>query len=234
MGSYDFRLPKIDGATDTERIQQLSSYLYQLVGNLNWALNSLESAGQGNLQVVNQEGSTVKITDKEAQATFDSIKNLIIKSADIVESYKNTIKKNFDEVYVASSDFGTYSKNVNTALTENASGIELNTARIETIRGEIEETKTINAYIKAGVFDTPEGETKAQVQIGQGDGDTFSKFASFTADGIYFYMNGNEDAIAKLTTEKLIVSGAEISGNLKLGQYIIDTHDGLDFKWVGD
>lgn len=39
----NLRLPNITAATEREQILQIKSYLHQLVGELNWALSSLEA-----------------------------------------------------------------------------------------------------------------------------------------------------------------------------------------------
>lgn len=44
----DFRLPNITGKTPEEQIEQLKNYLYSLVQELNWALNTLETGKDGN------------------------------------------------------------------------------------------------------------------------------------------------------------------------------------------
>lgn len=38
------RLPNITASSETEQLQQIKSYLYQLVQELNWALATLEDA----------------------------------------------------------------------------------------------------------------------------------------------------------------------------------------------
>lgn len=38
------RLPNITASSETEQLQQIKSYLYQLVQELNWALSALEDA----------------------------------------------------------------------------------------------------------------------------------------------------------------------------------------------
>lgn len=42
----EIRLPNINGTTEKEQIDQLKSYIYQLVEQLNWAFNALENASR--------------------------------------------------------------------------------------------------------------------------------------------------------------------------------------------
>ena len=41
--SIDIRLPNINARTDSEKISQLSKYLYQLTEQLNFSLNTIET-----------------------------------------------------------------------------------------------------------------------------------------------------------------------------------------------
>lgn len=52
--TFNFRYPQITGATEKEQLSQVRSYMHQLVDELNWALNSIESP-QSNYVVVQQK-----------------------------------------------------------------------------------------------------------------------------------------------------------------------------------
>lgn len=41
------KMPRIDGRTDAEQIQQLKSYLYQMVQQLNYLISELENKKEG-------------------------------------------------------------------------------------------------------------------------------------------------------------------------------------------
>ena len=86
--SVDFRQPNISG-NDHEKIQALVSYLYQLREQHQYAFDDLEkngvSVGGGGIiqnTTVIQGGGTSEgkpPTEEEAELTFNSIKNFIIK-----------------------------------------------------------------------------------------------------------------------------------------------------------
>ena len=60
----------------------------------------------------------------------------------------------------------------------------------------------------------------------------FNKFARFTADRLSFYdRNGIE--VAYISDYKLYITHAEVTGALKIGGYLVDTTNGLTFRWVG-
>ena len=80
----DLRYPNITGKNEAEQMVQVKSYLIQLVDQLNWALSTVEDAKRGNTspEVVFRQGA--ETAPQDAESTFNSIKSLIIKSADIV------------------------------------------------------------------------------------------------------------------------------------------------------
>lgn len=105
----ELRLPNISG-TDREQLVQIRSYLYQLVPQLQWALNNVEASN--NVQVEKPTPKSLlpstTLSEASAQATFNSIKALIIKSSDIVDAYYERINRTLEGAYVAQSDFGTF------------------------------------------------------------------------------------------------------------------------------
>ena len=52
--TFDFRYPQLTGATEREQLQQMKTYIHQLVDELKWALNSVESP-QSNVVVIQQK-----------------------------------------------------------------------------------------------------------------------------------------------------------------------------------
>lgn len=90
--SFVLKLPNITAPSASGKIEQIRGYLYQLTEQLEWALNSIESSKD--------------ISKSEAQATFNSIKSLIINSAEIVEAYSEKISKTLSGKYTyANKDF---------------------------------------------------------------------------------------------------------------------------------
>ena len=115
----DIRLPNITASTDSGKLQQMQSYMLQLVQQLNWALNTVESAQSGSsIPAVRYESKPA--SPKEAEETFNSIKALIIKSADIVKAYETTIFSDFNGKYFAgeTAPFHTESPSAGTATSK--------------------------------------------------------------------------------------------------------------------
>jgi archaellum component FlaC len=95
----------------------------------------------------------------------------------------------------------------------------------------------VNANIKSGLlYYDDEGVPVYGLEIGQKnviDGvEVFNKYARFTAGRLSFYdQNGTE--VAYISDYKIYITHAEVTGTLKLGGYLVDTTNGLAFKWVG-
>ena len=269
--TFDFRYPQINGATEREQLQQMRAYIHQLVDELKWALNSIE-APQSNVVVIKQNNQgnansgigTIgldEFDEDSVQAHFNEIKPLIIKSAEIVNAYYETINKRLGEFYVAQSDFGTFmeqtSQNIEATSKEvtqvfsniQAINTDINTigSNVGTIDSDIEALKKIldiinttlvdvNARIKAGLL-YYDGETPVYgLEIGQTNTingvEVFNKFARFSSGRLSFYDN-NGTEVAYISDYKLYITHAEVTGTLKLGGYLIDTSNGVTFKWVG-
>jgi hypothetical protein len=106
----DFRLPNITGATPQEQMAQMQNYMRQFVEQLQWALNTIETS-QGNASQSTpqkEEPTRTPAQPYDAATAFTALKPLIIKSADIINAYYESISKRLEGVYVAVSDFGTF------------------------------------------------------------------------------------------------------------------------------
>ena len=232
--SIDIRFPNITETTADGKINQLTSYLHQLVQQLNWGLNTLNDAVAGNASsvVVNNKQSE-DITPEEALDTFNSIKALIIKSADIVEAYEETIKTNLSGEYVATSEFGEYTKNTNASIIENSTSLTAVYKSVETIG---EDVKRTNAYIKRGELGVYkngdlEGTTAHGIGVGETTDGEYKSYAWFTANRLSFFDGDYE--IAYISSKKLYITNAAFTDSIQIGKYKIDTTDGLAFLWIG-
>jgi hypothetical protein len=131
----DIRLPQINARTEGEQLVQIRSYLYQLAEQLQWALSNVDTSLNSVIVaptprvIGSSSGSAVS-----PQATFDSIKALIIKSADIVDAYYEEINKKLVGLYVAQSDFGTYSEETASNIKANSTSIEQTYSNLQEIR----------------------------------------------------------------------------------------------------
>lgn len=242
--SGNLRLPNIDGKTDAAQLKQIKSYLYQLVQELNY---SLTTAGIGSAGVVYTgspgAGAAGESTNADAVSTFNSIKSLIIKSADIVNAYYDVINRRLEGEFVAISDFGTYKEETAQDIKANSSGIEQlfsNVQEIITDVGDLDDTLIeVTANIKSGIlYYNEDGAPVYGLEIGQrnkiDDVEVFNKYARFTSDRLSFY-DQNDREVAYISDKKLYITNIEVTGTFTISGFV-DTKlaDGsVVTKWIG-
>lgn len=243
--SINIRLPNITAQNDTGKLAQMQSYMYQMVEQLNWALNTMETTGTGNVPQTVKVQQSESLSQKEAEDTFNSIKALIIKSADIVMAYEKTIITNFNGKYFAGSDFGSYIEDTSRKVEENSKGVNEVYSNVQTITNSDgtgaldileDNVRTTNAYIKRGLleYDRNDGHAIYGIEVGEtSDDGSFSKYARFTSDRLSFYdAYGYE--VAYVGAGCLYISGKSVFlGEVQFGGYNADTADGLAFTWIG-
>ena len=237
----ELRYPNITGSTDREQLSQVKSYLYQLVGQLQWALNNIDITASS--AIVNTPKTTPQSVHNTApQATFDAVKSLIIKSADIVNAYYEEINSRLVGEYVAQSDFGEFSEQTVQDITENSTEIERAFTNIQQILTDIENIEftlvEVNAHIRSGLLYYDEGVPIYGLEIGQRntiDGEeVFNKYARFTSDRLSFY-DQNDTEVAYISDYKLYIRNVEITESYKIGGFVdtVKANGDVVTKWVG-
>ena len=237
------RYPNITGSTDAQKLEQMKSYLYQIVDELNFQLEKPSAAGSvasGYASSVNEAAKPQKKTDP--MSTFNDIKAIIIKSADILNAYYDKINARLEGVYVAESDFGIYAEQTTQDITANSKSIAQFYTDLQQVISEIEGVEStqieVNAHINSGMLYYAEDGTPVYgLEIGQKtevDGEeVFNKFARFTADKLSFYdQNGNE--VAYISDRKLYITHIEVIGSFSQGGFVDTTlADGsIVTRWV--
>lgn len=233
----NLRLPHIDGADQATQLKQIRSYLYQLSGELNWALGAMEK-GAGSISLPTAPPTAAQKA-QNAQASFAELKSLIIKSADIVEAYYEQISKRLEGQYVAVSQFGTYKQDTALQLSANSQSLQLMfdnqqalTTDVTALNGDLQdlqnhvdgmlrtdETGTTilgsQAWCKIGVLDEESsGFPIYGMEIGQINEENgvtvYKKFAQYRSDGVHLFdQNGTE--VATISDQQLRVTNAKIS-----------------------
>lgn len=245
----DLRLPNIKGANEREQLKEMQSYMYQLVEQLQYALNTIESSSSNpspsSSPIVRVIPSSPVATMSlgglsEEQATFQAIKPLIIKSAEIVNAYYEEINRRLESVYVAQSEYGSFSEQTSQDIYDNSTETNRVFTNLQKIITDIEDINftlvDVRAHIKSGLLYTENGIPVYGVEVGQKstlDGvEVFNKYARFTSNKLSFY-DKNDTEVAYISDYKLYITHAEVTGTLKLGGYLVDTSKGVTFKWVG-
>jgi hypothetical protein len=93
------------------------------------------------------------------------------------------------------------------------------------------------AYIKLGtIAEDANNDPIIGIEIGQKNenenGVTYNQFARFTTDALSFY-SSRGDLLAEFGDDGMVVPEAKVTGNLTLGNYKLDTSNGIAFKWQG-
>lgn len=142
----DLRYPNITGGSEREQLAQMKSYLHQLVGELQFAIGGIETTSTS-LTYAQRESNAVPVSSSSnaqsssnAKANFESIKALIIKSADIVEAYYEEINKKLQGQYLAISDFGAYERNTQLEIQATSEEITQEFKAVEKITDELDST----------------------------------------------------------------------------------------------
>ncbi len=187
---YVIRLPNITGGTPQEQISQINSYLYQLVGDLQYSLSdTAKSVEEFRLSLPNPSG--VK-TPEDIEKEFNDLKALIIKSADIIDAYSEKIIGLIDlsGKFVAQSDFGDY--------------VEVTNARIDASDKEIASTVEKLALIESDV-DFVRKETSAIKQtaeeISLSVEDTIIKLENLSVGGTNLLIDTDAPSLTKVAAE---------------------------------
>ena len=232
----DIRLPDISG-TEAQQLAGVKNYLYQLAEQLNIALRSIETSSNGGnaVSVANKTAAKVSKED-EAQASFNDVKGLIIKSAEIVDAYYETISKKLEGVYVAESETGKYKEETAALIEADSKRIEQNYSDIQTIFSDIEGIETsiieVKAHIYSGLLDyDQDGAPIYGLEVGQRNvingEEVFNKYARFTSDRLSFYDNADNE-VAYISDERLVITQVIVKGYFAQGELEKVTEDGKE------
>ena len=244
----EIRLPNINGSTEQEQLTQIKSYLYQLTGQLNYALNQVNAELAKNQEDVIPTGANGlnEAAEKEKQNQFNELKNLIIKSADTVQAFEDIVTQKLEGNYVATSEFGDYTKKTDAQLKETSENATTAYTSVQTIEDKVNNLSIMRkdgCYIKTGWlnddnsiagFEVGQYETKITKDADGNEKTTYTDkgFARFTTDRLSFYDN-NGSELAYFAKYVMHIMNAEIKQNLQLGGYSVDLTDGVAFKWSG-
>lgn len=231
MQTVDIRLPELGGGSQEEQLRKMQRYLFSLAEQLQFAFDCVEqeqSRTEQVLQTANRE--------KTPAETFNSIKALIVKSADLVEQYTDEVESRLRGIYTAESAFGTFRQETQQRITENAEAIQRSFTNVQELNAAVAEISDmlseVNAYIRTGLLYYGEsGGGVYGVEIGQQEARegvvVFRKFARLTAEKLSFY-DSSDNEVAYISDFQLHVTEAamqRVQANrlavqrLELGEY---------------
>lgn len=235
----NFRYPSITAQTEKEQLQQLKSYLYQLVEQLN---NAAPISREGSVSIP-QSQERANSQSNNAVTDFTTLKGLIIKSADIVQAYGDKLEQRLEGKYVAQSEFGSYQQQTSNQISAEATRIEQQYQSLQQVVTGLQ-TKALETqgYIRTGVLHyagaddpLPEGLPVYGMEVGQQAEDgTFRRFSRFTSYSLAFFDNQGQE-FATIREGKLSLRHAAVTLSFALGGFADEVlSDGaLVTRWKG-
>lgn len=215
--SANLRLPKITGLSEKEQILQIKNYLYQLVGELQFALNDSGSSSNSTVSLSSHGGGGSGYTDINAMGVFTALKPLIIKSADIVNAYYQKINTKLEGIYVAQSDFGTYAEQTSQEIEQNSTEIEQAFTNIQTIdtdlQGVFADIQSVDTKIVGEVTDIKKNIEDTTKALSDSIKDATSSLSN-SIDGVSADLGEQIAAVAKSVDAILTVNAYIKSGLL--------------------
>ena len=158
--------PNITASDDRQRLRQIQSYLYKMAQQLQWAFDTIDTGGSttGTPVSRNTVGSKSEGSKTPAE-NFAAIKSLIIKSADIVNAYYDTISARLEGTYVAQSDFGDFVEQTELTLEATAKGITQNYTDLQKVRADMSYLETTVDTVHGEVSRLDESVSEAQKNV---------------------------------------------------------------------
>jgi len=245
-------LPQLPKGEAQEQLQALYSYLYRMAEALN---NNLAEIGNGDF--TDEEMVTVREivgqdeTAQGAMAEAETLKSLIIKTAQLIKNEIDAYNLKLIGTYTAEGKLGRYVRKTRLDVDVTPTGITQNYTFQDIIQGL--KTYEVNAknYIKTGLLRTVSSVPVYGVAIGK-DVVTFSedgtetyndgnKVAELTADELSFWQSGNKVASYTGTaitlysgaTKRMLIDGNGVKmydGNTLLAEFL---PGGLKFYYNG-
>lgn len=245
---YAMSPPPGASGTEMQQLAKMRSWLYQMNEQLNIALSNLDAGNfaQGTAQAI-QEVAENK-WDGKLSSQYETLKALIIKTADTVESQIEAVEMELNSSYIAKSEWGTYEEILKAEMEATAQGVvqaygydaQLSAANDQIADFEDYKINT-QQYIKTGLLYYEDSVPRYGVAVGEKlttvevDGETLlartDLCATFTADKLSFWQHGQE--VAYVSNSKLYITALEILGSITLGNWRITHTDGFTIEWIG-
>jgi len=239
--------PILRGSTQ-EQVSALRDYLFRLAGSLNEvqaADTKLETRADGSKVYV--KGGTEKEIREAVQKNAAELKSLIIKTADQVTEYVDSKTEEYNGLYVAKSDFGTFTETLDSRIETSARGVVESygyQSSIESLQDGIDLLQTyintIDGEIRRGIVLDPEtntyvlgiaisqnmqfsGECGAGDPNNPGDGYTYyyinggQTFGLYTSTGWQFWINGYKRGWFNSLDGMLHVTNIVVEKQLQVG-----------------
>ena len=225
--------PTLQG-DEAGQLIQIHRYLQQMSDALNEAIQSITIVQEEKeTEKQNQTNGGSSSLKSELRRTSNTLKSMIIKSAEIVRTEMDEIRTTLESNMTAiSQQFGQIDQQLSLQISANAEGIQQNFEYIEEIRGKADVNEEFRVrssqYIFSGLLyvDQDTGLPVYGIAIGDGitqyvDGEptinNSARLATFTKEKLSFWQGTTE--VAYFSNRKMHIENGEIRNKLKMGHY---------------
>ena len=229
MAEVFFDNPPILNGSETDQLLQLQRYLNTMSEKLNTALMTISIE-----QLEPETRQVIRAASKEkTQNQYDTLKSLIIKTAEIVRNEMDEITTTLESHYQAlSSQFGTYEENLTSTITATARGVLQDygyDATLEALQSDATDARkyivNASAYIFTGLLRDTGGVPVYGIAVGQnvtdpetGNLNADNRVAEFTAERLSFFQNGNE--VAYFSNNVFYIPNGEVTQSMRMGNHV--------------
>lgn len=242
-------IPPTLRGTPGEQIAMLSRYLYRLAE----ALNTEASAPQAQTAAISQAPQRSGNTEEYAE-----LRSLIVNTADTVTAYADRLVQGLSSVYVAKSEFGTFTENISSTIESTARGVvesydyDEAIEALDALAGENRQyITTLNGEIRRGILVDPEtGLPELGIAISENlsfTGETVTEgglvyyriapgqtFGLYTATGWQFWVNGAKAGWFSSEDGMLHVTNIVTENSFSLGaDWAFSTAGGFGIRYTG-
>ena len=239
-------LPPYPAGTLQQQVMRQYSYLFQMSQQLNLALSQLEQTNRQSSEDTAKHQTAAK---EETQRQYQTLKSMIVKTANRVEQRMEQLTAELAGEYVAVSDFGSYMEKLNAYIEANPEAITQYYSFYADLQADINKVSAAfsdyrtgtEGYICTGIV-YYDGEVPVYgVAVGQNltttvtDGeevvDQNNFRATFTAKKLSFWQDSTE--IAYVSNNQLYITNIVVLDSMRLGKWRMATQNGLAFQWIG-
>lgn len=246
-------LPMAPAGSVQEQVTQQYAYLVQMAQQLNLALGQLEAldGGAGEASARRQaNGRTGPAASETADGQYETLRSMILKTADQVQKTTAALTAKLEEEYVASSDFGSYVAKLSAQLEAAPEAVTQYYSFFSDLQANVEKVDAAFAhykldtegYIRTGIVYYDGAAPVYGVAVGQDltcrevDGEKVveqNNFrAVFTATRLSFWQDATE--VAYVSNNRLYITNITVLGSIDVGQWSMEAAEGgLAFRWIG-
>ena len=243
-------LPPMAQGTAEQQLAALRDYLVRLA-------QSLEQIGGSDVAVSaakaasNAAKAAQEQTAQQVRSTANSLKALIIKTADEITAYTDTRAETFESPYVAKSDYGEYYNQIETQVTQTARNAVETYHYAEAIQDMNTYLTDLNGQIRRGVIEDPEthevhlgiaiseqlsftGQTQTEGGLTYYELTPGQTLGLYTSTGWQFWINGVRRGWFSSEDSMLHVSNIVVENRLQLGSgWDITSTNGFGLRYIG-